>query len=389
MFQSSPMGADPVQLATQALARRDVPGALALLDRADLAGFTVPSGMTRALALRLQGDLPGAVAVLDRVLAADPYEFMALLSKGAILEMMGQPRQAVGVYRNALKIAPTEDRCPPQLVAQIGKARDLVRAEAARLRDHLRDAVADLRGQCGSEDGDRFDESLDVFAGVSPLVKQEPLLLNYARLPAISFYDRAHFPWLERLEAGTEMIVSELKGFLADPGEAFAPYIAFPKGVPVNQWKDLNHSEDWSAAFLWKDGVRQDGACDRCPGTAALLESLPMAMQDGYAPTVTFSALKPRTHNPPHTGASNVRLLTHLPLILPGPARFRVGNTTRDWRMGQAWVFDDTIEHEAWNDADQMRVILIFDIWNPFLTDPEKALITAMLNAQRDYLTAG
>ena len=114
-----------------------------------------------------------------------------------------------------------------------------------------------------------------------------------------------------------------------------------------------------------------------------------MAMQDGYAPTVTFSALKPRTHIPPHTGSSNVRLLTHLPLILPGPARFRVGNTTRDWEMGQAWVFDDTIEHEAWNDADQMRVILIFDVWNPFLTEAEKALITAMLNAQRDYLAAG
>ena len=114
-----------------------------------------------------------------------------------------------------------------------------------------------------------------------------------------------------------------------------------------------------------------------------------MAMQDGYAPTVTFSALKPRTRIPPHTGSSNVRLLTHLPLILPGPARFRVGNTTRDWEMGQAWVFDDTIEHEAWNDADQMRVILIFDVWNPFLTEAEKALITAMLNAQREYLAAG
>lgn len=388
MFQQIPPGGDPVQLANQALFRRDIARALALLDQADTAGFTVASGMTRALALRLQEDFPGAIAALDRVLAVDPYEFMALLSKGAILEMMGRRRQAVGVYRNALKIAPDESRCPPQLVDQISKARNLVQTEAAQLRDHLRDAVAALRARCGCEDGDRFDESLDIFAGVSLPVKQEPLLLNYARLPAISFYDRAHFPWLDRLEAATDMIVSELRAFLADPGEAFAPYIAFPKGVPVNQWKDLNHSEDWSAAFLWKDGARQDGACERCPGTAALLESLPMAAQDGYAPTVTFSALKPHTHIPPHTGSSNVRLLTHLPLILPGPARFRVGNTTRDWKMGQAWVFDDTIEHEAWNDADQMRVILIFDVWNPFLTEAEKALITAMLNAQRDYLSA-
>ena len=79
--------------------------------------------------------------------------------------------------------------------------------------------------------------------------------------------------------------------------------------------------------------------------------------------------------------------LVHLPLILPGPARFRVGNTTRDWKMGQAWVFDDTIEHEAWNDADELRVILIFDIWNPWLSDAEKTLITAMMQAQRSFMT--
>lgn len=58
----------------------------------------------------------------------------------------------------------------------------------------------------------------------------------------------------------------------------------------------------------------------------------------------------------------------------------------RDWKMGQAWVFDDTIDHEAWNDADQMRVILIFDIWNPALSEAEQTLITAMMQAQRSFM---
>ena len=111
-----------------------------------------------------------------------------------------------------------------------------------------------------------------------------------------------------------------------------------------------------------------------------------MARQESFAPTAVFSALEPHTHIPPHTGSANVRLLCHLPLVLPGPARFRVGNTTRDWEIGQAWVFDDTIEHEAWNDADALRVILIFDVWNPFLAEGEKALITAMMQAQRQYM---
>lgn len=110
-----------------------------------------------------------------------------------------------------------------------------------------------------------------------------------------------------------------------------------------------------------------------------------MCRQDGFASTAVFSALQPHTHIPAHTGSSNVRLLTHPPRVLPGPARFRVGNTVRDWKMGEAWVFDDTIDHEAWNDADQMRFILIFDIWNPHLSEAERSLITAMMQARRSF----
>jgi aspartate beta-hydroxylase len=167
--------------------------------------------------------------------------------------------------------------------------------------------------------------------------------------------------------------------------EDFAPYIQYPANVPVRQWGELNHSRKWSSYFLWRDGVRHEAACARCPGTAALIERLPLMRQKGFAPTAVFSALEPHTHIPPHTGSANTRLLCHLPLILPGPARFRVGPQTRDWRMGEAWVFDDTIEHEAWNDADAMRVILILDVWSPFLSEREKTMISKMMTARSAY----
>ena len=122
-----------------------------------------------------------------------------------------------------------------------------------------------------------------------------------------------------------------------------------------------------------------------CPQTAALLDELPLADQPGYAPTAMFSALEAHTRIPPHTGSTNVRLLCHLPLILPGPAFFRVGAETRAWEIGQGWVFDDTIEHEAWNDADELRVILIFDLWNPFIEEGEKPLINALLAARQGF----
>ena len=95
--------------------------------------------------------------------------------------------------------------------------------------------------------------------------------------------------------------------------------------------------------------------------------------------------LKPHTHIPPHTGVANFRLLVHLPLILPGQCRFRVGSETREWRLGEAWVFDDTIEHEAWNDSDETRVILICDLWNPYLSVEERQAIAQVIAATDAY----
>jgi aspartyl/asparaginyl beta-hydroxylase (cupin superfamily) len=261
-----------------------------------------------------------------------------------------------------------------------------VRRADEALRQHLSEAVAELRGRFGASETARFDEALDIFAGVKRAYVHEPLFLNFPRLPAIPFFDRSHFPWLEALEAETSVIAAEMRGALnAAAEDELAPYIQYPRGAPVNQWGELNHSRRWSSYFLWRDGARQDRACDQCPRTAALLERLPICRQTDYAPTAMFSALEARTHIPAHTGSTNVRLLVHLPLLLPGPARFRVGNETRAWRMGEAWVFDDTIEHEAWNDADSLRVILIFDVWNPLLSEAERALVNAMLAARKTF----
>ena len=89
-----------------------------------------------------------------------------------------------------------------------------------------------------------------------------------------------------------------------------------------------------------------------------------------------FSVLKPKTRIPPHTGAANFRLVVHLPLVLPAGCGFRVGGEQREWRLGEAWVFDDTIEHEAWNDSDQTRIIL---------SEEERAAIRAVIAATESF----
>lgn len=99
-----------------------------------------------------------------------------------------------------------------------------------------------------------------------------------------------------------------------------------------------------------------------CPVVTQTLSRLPLADSPGFAPTAFFSVLSPGAHIPPHTGSTNARAIVHLPLIVPDGCSFRVGNEPRDWKSGKAWVFDDSIEHEAWNRSDKTRVILIFDV---------------------------
>jgi aspartyl/asparaginyl beta-hydroxylase (cupin superfamily) len=125
-------------------------------------------------------------------------------------------------------------------------------------------------------------------------------------------------------------------------------------------------------------GSRVDANADRCPRTMRALEAVPQPEQPGRTPAAMFSLLKPRTRIPPHMGVTNVRLLAHLPLVVPPVCGLRVGNETREWVPGKAWVFDDTIKHEAWNDSDALRVVLIFDVWRPHLTPAEREMITAM-----------
>jgi hypothetical protein len=369
-----------------ALARGDAKGALALVREAEArAPKDLQLKLQRAMVCRAAGDLSGAAEALDEALAIDPYDYVALLSKGAVTERRLGERTAADIYRNALKIGPPEDQLPAPLKAPTERARSVVARVDAALEEHLRTAVAAVASECSDMARRRFDEAIGIFSGRKRVYTQEPLLLHYPRLPAIPFYERELFPWLPKLEAATAVIQGELKGALAAARDDFAPYIAFAKDAPVNQWGELNHSKRWSSFFLWKDGGRQDGGCRLCPKTAALLDELPLAEQPGFAPTAMFSALEAHTRIPAHTGSTNVRLLCHLPLILPGPAFFRVGAETRAWEMGQAWVFDDTIEHEAWNDADELRVILIFDLWNPFVEEGEKPLINALLAARQGF----
>jgi aspartyl/asparaginyl beta-hydroxylase (cupin superfamily) len=109
----------------------------------------------------------------------------------------------------------------------------------------------------------------------------------------------------------------------------------------------------------------------------------------GASPNAMFSLLAPNTAIPPHVGVNNARLVVHLPLIVPDGCWFRVGAETRHWRRGEILVFDDTIEHEAMNPSDELRVVLIFDTWQPDLEPIERQAIAAGIEAEIIGVEAG
>lgn len=132
---------------------------------------------------------------------------------------------------------------------------------------------------------------------------------------------------------------------------------------------------------MWKDGAPVEQNAARCPRTMEALRNVPLAHVPNRSPSILFSLLEPGAHIPPHNGLVNTRLICHLPLVVPNNCRFRVGNEVREWVKGKAWLFDDSIEHEAWNDSDQTRVILLFDVWRPELTVEERRLVISLFEA--------
>ncbi len=374
------------QLGQLASHRGAVTEARGLFERAATAAPRDPlPPLHLALVNRRLSDMPGEAAALDRALAADPYCYPALLLKGALLERLGKPRPAAKIYKDALGIVPADETLSPDMRQQVAHAREAVAHNTAALKAELEKDLAPLRASQDAAALARFDECRDVAVGAKKVYVQQPTVLHFPGLPAVQFYDDAMFPWLAALEARTDVIRDEFLKLYREDTAGFTPYVDHPEGTPINQWADLNHSKRWSAQHLWRDGQRYDEVCRRCPQTTAACEAVPMIEIENFGPTVLFSALAPRTTIPPHTSSTNVRLIVHLPLIVPKGCRFRVGNETREWQVGKAWVFDDTIEHEAWNDSDELRVILMIDVWNPFLTAPERAMVGALLNGVRRY----
>jgi len=374
------------ELGLRMMQRGEATKARELFQRATSADPNHPSLWSNlAMSLHALGAREEALRAVERALALEPRHPAALLQKGTLLEERGVPRQAAQIYRAALSTLGPETAPPPHLRAALAHASEAVRRDDAALAGAIEKHLSAVRAQHAPAASARMDWCIDLLTGRRARYLPQPTFMYFPGIPALEFYDSAEFPWLGALEAASEQIRAELTAVLTSDQVGLEPYVAYPEGVPLDQWRELNQSRRWSAYFLWKEGVAQPGHLARCPRTTETLRSAPQCDVVQHGPNAFFSILEPRTHIPPHTGVTNTRLTVHLPLVVPPDCGFRVGSETREWVPGKAWVFDDTIEHEAWNRSDTPRAVLIFDVWNPYLSAAERDLVRAATEAFGQY----
>ena len=182
---------------------------------------------------------------------------------------------------------------------------------------------------------------------------------RYPGLRSQPWYDPATLPVARELERAAPRIVEEFRRI--DPRE-FAP-----ENEPIAR------RGAWDVYLLHERGRRHDDRCRQCPTVTAIVESHRTVRS--LAGLVYFSRLAPRSRVAPHAGPTNMRVRVHLGIDVPPGCGIRVGDTGATWREGACIAFDDSFQHEVWNESDRERIVLVVDCWHPDLTDDEVRLL--------------
>jgi aspartate beta-hydroxylase len=314
----------------------------------------------------------------------------ARLELARTLEERQQHGDALLAYYRAIIEAQRQGRwldkatTVPALVGRVAHAMRYVKAGRRRAFDRVLEPVFARHGRAALA---RFEDCLAAQLGERRATpadpRQQPSMLYFPGLPATPYFERSLFPWIEALERHTDAIREELLVILPRAANAERVFVS-----DEAERRGLAGGADvasWNGFYFFRHGDRRGENHALCPRTSAALEALPLVRIRGNAPEVMFSVLAPGTHILPHRGVTNTRVVCHLPLVVPEDCALVVGGERRAWREGEALVFDDTYEHEAWNRGSRTRVVLILDVWNPHLTVPERDAVAALVEAMGDF----
>lgn len=345
------------------------------------------------LVLHENRDFAEAAEAQRKALELAPELHVARLYLGRALEYCGAGEEALISYARALKRAQDQGRwvSPDTTPASL---RPLVEHAVLQVRAGRRarfvHAFEPLTAKYGRNSLTRVERALRMYLGeeekIYPDPRQQPTFLYFPGLPTSAYLSREHFPWIEALESQTSVIKAELMALL--PSTQGRERVFTSEALEDLNLRGLDVPPTWNGYYFYRHGVRRDDNCSRCPQTARALDALPLSRVRDHGPEALYSVFTPGTHLLPHRGITNTRLVAHLPLMVPENCAINVGGEMHAWQEGRVVVFDDTFEHEAWNRSKKTRVVMIFDVWNPFLTEAECAALTDLIATIGDFRQA-
>lgn len=340
-------------------------------------------------------DLPGAIAAFQRSLELDAGDSETRLFLGFATERLCGETAAVSHYLMAIQHAQARQRwqdrasTPEPLWPLVEHA---MRCAGKHRLSWFEGIMVPLRSQYGTAAMARVQRALAMHFQQQPLqladLRQRPSFFYFPELKSEPVFARGHFPWLPVLEAQAEAIREEMLALTATTA-AVQPFHDYADESQNHGQLFAEHGRPrWDASFFYRYGLRFDENHRRCPVTSAALAKLPLVHVPEHSPEVCFSLLTAGTHILPHRGMTNIRAVLHLPLEVPDSCALRLTDVGElAWQKGRAFVLDDSYEHEAWNHSDRRRVVMLADVWNPWLTMEERDAMMKVFVALADLGT--
>ncbi|XP_054840887.1 aspartyl/asparaginyl beta-hydroxylase isoform X2 [Eublepharis macularius] len=325
------------------------------------------------------GRMRGSLVTLQKLVSLFPNDTSFKNSLGVGYLLIGDNSNAKRVYEEVLNLAPNDGFAKVHY-GFILKAENKIEESIPYLKEGLES------GDPGTDDGRFYFHLGDAMQRVGNKEAYKWYELGHQRGHFASVWQRSLYnvkgiraqPWWSAKETGyTELVKSLERNWKVIRDEGLA-VMDKEKGLFLPEDENLREKGDWSQFTLWQQGRKNDNSCKSVPKTCALLERFPetTGCRRGQ---IKYSVMHPGTHVWPHTGPTNCRLRMHLGLVIPKEGcRIRCAEETRSWEEGKVLIFDDSFEHEVWQDADAYRLIFIVDVWHPELTAQQRRTLPAI-----------
>nr|XP_024659376.1 aspartyl/asparaginyl beta-hydroxylase isoform X9 [Maylandia zebra] len=331
----------------------------------------------RAERQQFLGRMRGSLATLERLVQLFPEDIGLKNDLGVAHLLLGDNNGAKKIYEEVLGVAPDNGFAKVHY-GFILKSENKIAESIPYLKEGLES------GEPGTDDGRFYFHLGDALQRVGDNSAYDWYELGHKRGHFASLWQRSLYnvnglkaqPWWTAKETGYTDLVKVLeRNWKTIREEALAVLDQSTRHF-VPEEENLREKGDWGQYTLWQQGRKVGNACQGVPKTCALLERFPEATGCKRG-QIKFSVMQPGTHVWPHTGPTNCRLRMHLGLVIPKRGcKIRCTNETREWEEGKVLIFDDSFEHEVWQEADSYRLIFIVDVWHPELTQHQRQTLS-------------